>query len=189
MLTIVLARHGKPDWDETTLIPGHDLGRWIRGRDAAPIVASVRPPEELVRIGRACRMVVASPLRRSLESAELIVPGAEPFVDEMFKEVVLPTDIHIGIKLRPQMWSFLARVAWYCGWSPGGESYAEAKERAWEATYALMDMASTERSVLLVAHGIMNGLIGKRLRHAGWSGPWLRPRRLWAHATYRLDLG
>ena len=186
ILTIVLARHGKPDWDEKTLIPGHGLRQWVRGRDAAPIVPSVRPPEDLVRLGRSCRVVAASTLRRSLESAELVVPGIAPRVHAMFKEVAPPTQIRIGLRLRPQLWSWLARAAWYCGWSPGVESYAEARERAAAAAEALTDLALEEESVILVGHGIMNGMIGKQLRHAGWSGPLLRPRRLWAHATYHF---
>lgn len=185
MPTIVLARHGKPDWDEKTPIPGHALAGWVRGRDAAPIDPATLPPAELVQIARSSRVLAASPLRRSLESAEAVAPGVVPRIEPLFQEVFLPTDIRAGLRLRPQVWTSIARSAWYGGWSPGVESFTEARHRAAWAADVLVDLALTQESVLLVGHGIMNGLIGRRLRHAGWSGPRFRPRRLWAFAVYQ----
>jgi broad specificity phosphatase PhoE len=182
---IVLARHGKPDWDEKTPIPGRALAEWVRGRDAAPIDRSSRPPAELVRIAQSSRVLAASPLRRSIESAELVAPGIAPQVNSLFHEVFLPTAIPSGLRLRPTVWSSLARLAWYCGWSPGVETFAAARHRASRAAVVLAELALAHESVLLVGHGIQNGLIGRRLRRAGWSGPRFRTRRLWAFAVYR----
>jgi len=183
--TIVLARHGKPEWDERTPIPGHALAEWIQGRDAAPIVASYAPPPDLVRIAGSSGVLAASPLRRSLESAEAVAPSVAPVVSPVFQEVFLPTEIRSGLRLPPKQWSSLARLAWYGGWSPGVESYPEARERAARAAKMLDELASAHTTVLLVGHGILNGFIGWRLRRAGWSGPWFRPRRLWSYAVYR----
>jgi broad specificity phosphatase PhoE len=186
---IVLARHGKPDWDEKTPIPGRALAEWVRGRDAAPIDRSSRPPAELVRIAQSSRVLAASPLRRSIESAELVAPGLAPQVNSLFQEVFLPTAIPLGLRLRPTAWSSLARLAWYCGWSPGVETFAAARHRASRAAAVLAELASARESVLLVGHGIQNGLIGRRLRRAGWSGPRFRTRRFWAFAVYRWGAG
>lgn len=183
--TIVLARHGKPAWDEKTPIPGHGLAAWVQGRDAAPIDPSLSPPAELVGIARSSRVLAASTLRRSIESAALVAPGVAPQVKELFGEVFLPTEIHAGLRLPPKVWTSIARSAWYTGWSPGVESFAEARKRAALAAMVLIELASAYESVLLVGHGLMDGLIGLRLRHAGWKGPRLRPRRLWSFDTYR----
>jgi broad specificity phosphatase PhoE len=183
--TIVLARHGKPEWDERTPIAGHALAGWIQGRDAAPIVAGYPPPPDLVRIAGSSGVLAASPLRRSLESAEAVAPGVPPVVNPLFREVFLPTEIRSGLRLPPKVWSSLARLVWYGGWSPGVESYAEARLRAARAATLLDELASAHASVLLVGHGILNGFIGRRLRQDGWSGPWFRPVRLWSYAVYR----
>jgi broad specificity phosphatase PhoE len=183
--TIVLARHGKPAWDARTPIPGYALADWARGRDAAPIDPGDPPPAELVRIARSSRVLAASPLRRSLESAQAVAPGVAPRIDPLFSEVALPAGVRADLRLRPTLWSSLARLAWYFGWSPGIESYPAARERALQAATALAELAAAEETILLVGHGIMNGMIGRRLRRAGWNGPWFRARHHWALTVYR----
>jgi broad specificity phosphatase PhoE len=187
--TVVLARHGKPVWDEKTPIAGSELAEWVRGRDAAPIDPSDPPPSaELLRIARSCRLLTTSQLRRSIESAKVVAaPHLTPQVNPVFQEVSTPTEIHSGLRMPPKAWKAVARSAWYSGWSPGVESFAEARRRARLAAMILIELASAHQSVLLVGHGIFNGLIGRRLRRAGWRGPRLRPRRLWAFAVYERD--
>lgn len=181
---LILARHGKPAWDSSTWIPGRGLGEWVRGRDAAPIDPTRRPPEELLQVAAGARAFVASSLRRSLESLHLVAPEVIPLTDAVFREVSLPVEIHSRIRLPPQVWSKIARTRWYRGWSPGVESHAAAERRATEAATLLMSIAPPEGDLLLVGHGIFNGMILRRLRRAGWQGPRFRPRRLWAFAVY-----
>ena len=186
---VVLARHGKPDWDSTTWIPGRDLGEWSRGRDAAPIDPAHQPSGQLRRIAASAHGLIASPLRRSLESAHLLSPKAIPLVDSVFREVELPTDIRSGLPLPPQVWVKLARTGWYAGWSPGAESYEDAKRRAALAAETLAELVPDHGCLLVVGHGIFNGLIGAELRGEGWEGPRFRPRRLWAFGVYTLASG
>jgi len=186
---VVLARHGKPDWDSTTWIPGRDLGEWSRGRDAAPIDPAHQPSGQLRRIAASAHGLIASPLRRSLESAHLLSPKAIPLVDSVFREVELPTDIRSGLPLPPQVWVKLARTGWYAGWSPGAESYEDAKRRAALAAETLAELVLDHGCLLVVGHGIFNGLIGAELRREGWEGPRFRPRRLWAFGVYTLASG
>lgn len=153
--------------------------------DEAPLDPSLPPSPELARHARASRGIAASPLRRSLESAKLLCPEQTPVIEPLFREVYLPTAIRSGLRLRPRLWNLLARVAWYCGWSPGVESFPEARRRASAAAALLASLAQERGYLLLTGHGQMNGLIGKRLRRAGWRGPRLRPRRYWAFAVYQ----
>ena len=185
MPTIVLARHGKPAWDHKTPIPGFSLATWVQGRDQAPLDPSFLPPAALAQLAGASRVIAASPLRRSLESAQVLAPGITPDVRPLFREVYLPTAIRSGLRLPPKLWSSLARGAWYLGWSPQVESLAGARVRASTAATILAALALAEDSVLLVGHGLMNGFIGRRLRRAGWSGPPVGTRRLWAFSVYR----
>lgn len=185
MNAIVLARHGKPEWSDSTLISGRELGEWVKGRNAAPIVPSHPPSPELRRIARSAVGFAASPLRRSLESLNLLAPEALPYVDPVFREVEVPGRVPSPIPLPAQAYSKISRVAWYAGWSPGVESFPDALRRAQLAAETLVEIAPDRGTLLLVGHGIMNGFIGLKLRKMGWKGPHLRPRRLWAYAVYR----
>jgi broad specificity phosphatase PhoE len=180
----VLARHGRPACDFRTPIPGRRFAEWIRGMDEAALDPALPPPPELVRLAEASRLIATSPLRRSLESARQLRPEQRPLVEPLFREVYLPTALRSAVRLRPRLWNLLTRIAWYCGWSPGVESFAEARRRADHAAEQLVALALERGDLLLIGHGQMNGLIGKRLRRAGWRGPWLRPRRYWAFAVY-----
>jgi broad specificity phosphatase PhoE len=182
--TIVLARHGRPGAPPRHWIPGRSLTDWVRARDLDPLDRGCRPPAELERIANGSGLIAASPLRRSLESVELLRPGCSPLVELLFREVYRPTALRTGVRLPPSLWSLFTRIAWYYGWSPGVESYAGARRRAAVATERLTALAAEHGSVLLVGHGLMDGLIGQRLRRAGWAGPPFRPRRYWAFTRY-----
>src|SRR5687767_1900960 len=175
MRRIVLARHGRPEWSDTAFITGPELGEWVRGRNAAPIDPEHTPPPELRRIAREAKGFAASPLRRSLESLHLLVPDAIPFVDPVFREIDVPGSVPLPLPLPAQMYSKLSRIAWYAGWSPQVESFAEARDRARKAAETLVEIAPASGTLLLVGHGIINGMIGLALRKWAGKGPTCGP--------------
>jgi len=183
--TIVLVRHGRIAWSFLTLIPGYALSEWRRGEDAAPLDPSYRPPRggELERLIDAASLV-ASPLRRSLESARLLAPAAKPLIDARFREAELPAAIRSGVRLPAKVWAGLARAAWFAGWADGVESFRAARARAASAAAILCEHAETGSAVVLVGHGLMNILIAGQLRAAGWRGPRLPSQRHWGYAVY-----
>lgn len=183
-MRIVLARHGRLIWDFATPIRGRAFGEWLRGENSAPTDPSHRPSAELQDLVRTADGIVASPLRRSLDSASLLAPAAEPLIDACFREAELPFAIAIGLRLPAIMWAGLARIAWFCGWSPGVESFGAARGRAAEAARTLAAQAEVRGAVVLVGHGLMNILIAARLRGAGWRGPVLPGQRHWGFAVY-----
>lgn len=183
-MRIVLARHGRLIWDFATPIPGRAFGAWLQGENDAPIDPSHRPSAELQHLVRTADGVVASPLRRSRESASLLAPTGLPLIDECFREAELPFAISWGLRVPPGIWAGLARVAWCCGWSPEVESFAAARGRAARAAGILAAHAGARGTVVLVGHGLMNILIAAKLRAAGWSGPVLPGQRHWGFAVY-----
>jgi len=186
LIRIVLARHGRPAWDFRTPIPGHALAEWLRGEADAPLDASSRPSEELERLSRAAKCLVASPLRRSRDSAHVVAPTTSPLIDPCFREAELPSAIRSGLRLPPLIWSGLARLRWFCGWSAGVESFRAARARAAKAASVLTAHAEADGdgAVVLVGHGLMNILIARRLRSTGWHGPrWPSPRH-WSFGVY-----
>jgi broad specificity phosphatase PhoE len=184
VIKIVLARHGRPAWDCRTPIPGHGLAEWLRGEADAPLDASASPSVELERLSRTTQCLVASPLRRSRDSARLLAPDRVPLIDSCFREAELPSAFRSGLRLRPEVWAMLARSAWFCGWSAGVESFKAARQRASKAASVLTAGAREFGAVVLVGHGLMNILIARHLRAAGWHGPRLPSPRHWTFGVY-----
>jgi len=184
MRTIVLARHGRLSWDFRTPIPGHALGEWLRGEAVAPLDAVSRPGADLERLSRTAQCLVASPLRRSRDSAQLLAPRAVPLIDPCFREAELPSGFRSGLRLRPLMWAGIARSAWFCGWSDGVESFKAARDRAASAASLLTRHAEAFGAVVLVGHGLMNILIARRLRTSGWRGPRFPSPAHWSFGVY-----
>ena len=185
MRTIVLARHGPPIWDHSTPIAGRDLAAWVAGIDAAPIATTNGPSAGLLDHARSCDVAVASTLRRSIESVRFAAPDKPLVVEAIFREVFLPTAFRSAVRMRPAIWKAIARTGWYAGWSPGVETHAGARARAHTAALVLDALSAERGNVLLIGHGTMNGMIGKRLLRMGWRGPLFRPRKHWAFAVYR----
>src|SRR2546426_1939708 len=127
VIRIILARHGRPAWDFRTPIPGHGLAEWLRGEADAPLDSSHPPSADLEQLSRIAKCLVTSPLRRSRDSAQLLAPATAPLVDPCFREAQLPCAIRSGLRLRPRLWEWLARSAWFCGWSAGAESFKAAR--------------------------------------------------------------
>lgn len=185
MSTITLVRHGTPDWDFRTPIAGAALARWLDGERAAALVPGQRPSAELSAHVRGTRCIVASPLRRSIESARLVAPALHPIIDECFTEPALPCALSSRLRLRPGAWTWLARSAWFCGWSAGVESFSAARARALLAGRRLVALAAEHGDVVLIGHGLMNILIAAQLRRLGWRGPRFPRPRHWAFAVYQ----
>ena len=186
-MKIILVRHGRPAWDFRTPICGRDFGEWRRGEDEAPLDLSARPSPALEQVIRAATCVFASPLRRSRESAALLAPGASHVVATEFREADLPCGFRFGLRLRPELWGLLARSAWFCGWSAGVDSFRTVRARAATAARLLQERGAHDVVVALVGHGMMNILIARELRAAGWRGPRMPSRRHWGFGIYERN--
>ena len=186
MSTIILARHGRPACDYRTPIPGRAFAEWRRAEDNAPLDTSSHPGPELVDLVRGASCIVTSPLRRSLESAHLLAPGVKPMTDRLVQEAALPSAFPSNLRLSPDAWRVLARVAWFCCWSGGVESFRAARKRAAQAAAMLIERSRTHPTIAVVAHGMMNILIARDLRANGWRGPWIPSPRHWSYGVYQL---
>lgn len=169
-MEIVIARHGRPQSDGGSPAARRGLRGWVTGMEQAPLDPTLLPPPELVRLAAEAGCVVTSTLRRSLESAALLVPGRPLLTDPLFGEAGMPLATSDRRSLRPRRWNALGRIAWVLGWSRGRESWPAARARAKLAAARLAEIASEHESVVLVGHGLLNLLIQHALRVTGWSG-------------------
>ena len=170
MLQIVLVRHGRPAIDYRTRVAGSGYGDWIRRYDEAPLDLTVPPPAGLFMRLAAVGCVATSPLRRSLESAQLLAPGLPLVCDPLFAEAGIPSTLPFSLALPPRYWTLVFRVAWSWGLSQDAESLRAARRRAQRAAMRLAELAREHGSVVLVGHGQINRLIARALRRMGWKG-------------------
>lgn len=181
---ILLVRHGVPMCDHRTRIRGCDFANWVTAYDDAPIDPASLPAVALRERMSAMPCVVTSVLRRAIESASIVAPGRPLVSDPLFNETGVPTAIQLRLALPPGHWDVLARAAWLLGWAPGTESAREASARAARAADHLIALARQHRGVALVGHGMLNTLITRALRRAGWTGSG-SPRSYWGSVTLR----
>lgn len=161
-MKIILIRHGKPDVNTDKKLSADDMARWIEDYDYSKV--SDNPPLVLSQdISATQSIVVASPLPRALTSLKRL--GIEPdIIDPLFREAPLPLFNFRGLKLLPLTWAFWLRILWLAGYSGVVESRSLTHRRSVAAANQLIDLAEKNGTVLLMGHGIMNRMIGSRLK-------------------------
>ncbi len=180
---IWLVRHGRPLFDDQRPIRGRDFADWVAGYDDAALDPDVLPSEKLCALARSAGCIATSTLRRSMESARVLDPTHSLLSDSNFREAEVP-GLPFPMSWGPLRWATLARLAWCAGWSPGVETLGQARARARLGAERLDRLASEHGSVMLVAHGIINGFIATALRARGWSGPRAYGGDYWAHSRF-----
>jgi broad specificity phosphatase PhoE len=186
---IILVRHGPPARLDRSPITGREISAWTKQYDEAGIDRSCRPPEFVSRLVAAARWVVASNLRRSVESASLLVSPSDVHIDPELREAVLPPSIGVSIRMSPGIWVAVARVAWWLDWCPSDETLRATRQRAVRSADRLCSLARTRGSVAVVGHGMFNRMIARQLARRGWRGPIVVPRAYWGAARFTREAG
>ena len=179
---IVLARHGEPALSRRIRLSADGYRRWWAAYEEGGILPDQTPPSSLLDLARGADYIFASTRRRAIETADAVVQGKHFVRDSLFIEAPLPPPPLPGfIKLKPSTWGFLARVAWwFFGHTEGEESRAEASARAAKAADRLIAAAQDGSSVLLLAHGFFNVMVGRELKRRGWLQCEGRGYKYWA---------
>jgi broad specificity phosphatase PhoE len=183
-MEIVLARHGKPGLPAQTRIAGYELGRWARQYNETGITQEVAPPDRLRELAVSVSCVVASDLRRSLESAACLVSAHDIQIEPELREAGLPESLGLSIRLPPSAWVVAGRVAWWLDWCRSSETITATRARASRAADRLTALARQHGTVLVVGHGMFNRFIATHLVKRGWRGPRILPRPYWSTATF-----
>ncbi len=182
---ILLARHGRPALGTRKPTSSASLRILARRYDEAGIRRTPAPSADLRRQAATAGIIVCSDMRRALESARALDRTRDPLSDRIFREAGLPLVSPLPLALSFDAWIVIARVAWFLGWSAGGESVSHARLRAHEATRRLINLSAAHQSVMLIGHGVFNALIAVELRRRGWQGPlWNPTPSYWDCAAY-----
>src|SRR5687767_1241513 len=184
-MRIVLVRHGRPEIPAAAERPiaGRAGAEWCRLYEAVGLVAAL-PPEPVMAAAADAGCVVASDVRRALESAALLAGGRRVQVEPVLREAGLPESLPIPFPLPPGAWVVLARIAWVLDWCTSTETVVDARDRAVRAAGRLSELARTHQTAIVIGHGFFNMLIARELRRAGWNGPRRPPSGYWSMAQY-----
>lgn len=180
--TIVLARHGEPALSRRIRLTAEGYRRWWAAYEEGGILEGQTPPGCLLDMARTADVVFASTRKRAVETADAVVQG-KPFVrDPIFIEAPLPPpSLPSFIKLKPSTWGVLARfVWWFFGHSEGQETRDQALKRAGEVADRLIGQAKNGSTVLVLAHGFFNFMVGRELKRRGWRQSEGRGYKYWA---------
>ncbi len=183
---IVLARHGRPDLpaDLERAISGRDIGSWYRRYNDLGLVDGVDAPAHLREAAAAAGCVVASDVRRALESAARLGATERVRVEPTLREVGFPESLAVPVRLSPGVWVLIARATQMLRWCEGDEPVPATRARAAIAAETLSQLADDHRTLVVVGHGWFNRFVARELRRRGWRGPRWPPTGYWSTATY-----
>ena len=166
---IVLVRHG-PSAHVHTAGPVDCAGfeGWRAAYDSAGIQEVSRPPEYLVALAADATHVVASDLRRAVESAERLASGREVVASALLREMPLaipawPTRLPLG------GWGVLISLGWGYRIVRGSDASADERARAAAAAEWLAGITADGSTTLAVTHGAFRRLLGRQLVACGWT--------------------
>jgi broad specificity phosphatase PhoE len=183
-MEIVLGRHGRTEVEQSKWIAPRMLRSWIAEFNDGGILGDQVPKSASLAAAR-CKAIVASPLRRSYHSAQLLASSQCVVTEDLISEASMPHPDWLFPILPIVVWLMIFRAAWYCGYSRNAESFLDASRRATVAADRLVDIARQYESVFVVGHGIMTRLIARRLVQMGWSGARRPANGYWGHCVYR----
>ncbi|WP_293907865.1 histidine phosphatase family protein [Phenylobacterium sp.] len=168
---IILARHGEPALSRKVKLTAAGYRAFWAQYELGGILPGQDPPPRLRRLVAEAGTLVSSTRLRAIQSAQTLV-GVQDFArHEVLIEAPLPPpNLPDWIRLSPKTWGFVTRVLWwYLNHHHGEEDRYRAEHRADRAAALLIDLAADGGTVVVLAHGFFNHLIGRALRKRGWN--------------------
>ena len=169
MSRIVLVRHGPSAHVAEARVLDHEgVQRWRSEYDAAGINSSGHPPDELMAQAAAAQHLIASDMRRAMESANRLAPGRDIQTSSLLRESPLAIP-RWPTRLPLLAWAMVINAAWSWRIFRGEEVSAAERARADEAAEWLASTVADGSVALVVTHGVFRRLIAQQLVSRGWS--------------------
>lgn len=187
-MRIYIFRHGRPAHRGGGMLDAGGFARWVEDYNASGPDPSHPPTRKALDAAAMCKAVVTSPLPRARVSAGILFPGKSILVEPSLVEFRIPTPRVPLLVLPPDLWIALSRSLWMLGLACGAESRAEANDRAARGAEMLTRIASFNKSVAFVGHGMINAQLASELRKRGWRGPSIPGGSHWDVTEYTSAL-
>jgi broad specificity phosphatase PhoE len=185
---IVLARHGEPALSRKVKLTAAQYREFWAKYELGGILPGQDPPARLRHFVRECGVLVSSTRRRAIESARVLVGEREfPHHEVLIEAPLPPPNLPSWVRLSPKTWGFITRVLWwYLDHHHGEEGRYQAEVRADRAAALLIELSAGGDTVVVLAHGFFNHLIGRALRKRGWNLVESEGYRYWSIRRFRL---
>jgi broad specificity phosphatase PhoE len=183
ILSIVLVRHGPVALAGSHWATAAQMGEWVARYNAADL-REASAPDAVVAMAAASAVLVASPLKRSQQSARQLFQHRTFLVDPLFAEAQLPIPEWPSLALPVFAWAAILRVAWLLGFSGTSEPREQAELRATRAADRLLELSRQYGLVMHVGHGVMLSFIGKCLAARGCRTPMRVATGHWSMRVY-----
>ena len=167
---ITLARHGEPALSRKVTLSAKDYREFWARYEIMGLLPGQTPPSALSGFVARSDVLISSTRLRAVESAQLVGQGKDFTREDLLIEAPLPPpNWPSWIRLSPKLWGFFARFWWwFFNHHEGQETRREAEARAYQAALKLDALAREGQSVVVLAHGFFNLMIGRALRRLGW---------------------
>jgi broad specificity phosphatase PhoE len=166
---LVLIRHGpSAHVSRRGAIDRAGVLAWRDAYNSAGILTDAQPPQALRELASIADYVIASDLRRAIESAERLVPQREIRVTDLLRETPLvipdwPT------RLPMLGWAIVIHLAWSYGIARGADATDADRNRAIAAAEWLTNLVSNGSTAVVVTHGVFRRSLASQLVDCGWT--------------------
>ena len=164
---VVLVRHGRSTLPVAGWHDSDGLHRWFAEYDAAGIAAGDEPPPALRELASSAGLVVASDLRRAIESARRIAPDAPVETSALLRETPLRIP-PLRVRLPILGWALAVGVGSVVRRLRGAPHPADDVARSTAAAAWLGDLAERHGTVVAVTHSLVRAHIAAALVAARW---------------------
>ena len=165
---IILCRHGEPELSRKARMNWRGYKYWWGLYDEGGLVPGQDAPQVIKDLANQADIVIASPLRRAVETATLAKGATPDKLEPLLVEAGLPPPNLGYIRLKPPTWGLISRVTWMMGFSGEAESQADARMRAEKAADALAEKATGGQVIFAAAHGWFNRMMRPALKRRGF---------------------
>ena len=164
---LILVRHGPSAHTHTGALDRAGVQRWRDAYDAAGIRVAVQPPPALSEIAAGATHIIASDLRRAVESAERLAPQRQIRLSPLMREAPLaiprwPTHLPLAA------WDALMHTGWIYRRVRGADPTGPDWTRAAAAAQWLASIVADGTTALVVTHGVFRQLVATHLVRLGW---------------------
>jgi len=183
---ITIARHGEPALSRDVRLNAAAYETFWAQYEIGGLKPDQSAPGDLMETAARADVVFVSTRRRAIESARILVGDRKIVEDARLIEAPLPAPPFPAVlKMSPRLWGFFARFWWW--WfnhHKGQETKRQASVRAKAVAADLSAAAEGGKTVLVIAHGFFNAMLGVELRRLGWRKTWGRGWKYWSTRRY-----
>ena len=166
---IILIRHGEPALNKKGWFTRKEAMQFIKDYDSVGV--EPLPYQPVLLAPGEIDTVYTSTINRAKYTGKLAFGAAVHYQDDpLFREFERKIFGFPNLKMPLKFWLVTSRVLWLMGANKKDiESKKEANQRAQQAAQKLIDHATKQNKVILVAHGLLNRSLVKNLKKQGWT--------------------